>query len=44
VELERAVIAGNFEEILPHLSWVLGYGFVTLAFAVFAFMRQMKRQ
>ena len=44
VELERAVIAGNFEEILPHLPWVLGYAIVALAFAVFAFLRQMKRQ
>lgn len=44
VELERAVIAGNFSEILPHLAWVLGYAVVALVAAVFLFLRQMKRQ
>ena len=44
VELERAVLAGNFSEILPHLLWVLGYAVAALAAAVFLFLRQMKRQ
>ena len=44
VELERAVIAGNYSEILPHLYPVLGYALVTMAGAVYLFLRQMKRQ
>ncbi len=44
VELERAVLAGNFGGIFPHLWWVLGYAAVTLAVAVLLFLRQMKRQ
>lgn len=44
VELQRAVISGSFEEILPHLWWVLGYTAAALILAVFAFLRQMKRQ
>ncbi len=44
VELERAVLAENWGAVLPHLLWVLGYGIVTLVLAVFAFLRQMKRQ
>ena len=44
VELERAVIAGNFSEILPHLLWVLGYAVVAFVIAVMLFLRQMKKQ
>ena len=44
VELQRAVIAGNFGEILPHLLWVLGYAIVLMAAAVFLFLRQTKKQ
>ena len=44
VELERAVIAGNFGDIFPHLWWVLGYAAVLLAAAVLLFLRQMKKQ
>lgn len=43
VEMERAVIAGNFAGILPHLWWVLGYAAVLFAAAVFLFLRQMKQ-
>lgn len=44
VEMERAVLAGNFADILPHLWWVLGYAAVTLIAAVLLFLRQMKKQ
>ena len=44
VELERAVLAGNFPQILPHLLWVLGYAAVALTAAVLLFLRQMKKQ
>lgn len=41
-ELERAVLSGNFAAALPHLPWILGYTAVTMAAAVFLFLRQMK--
>lgn len=44
VELERAVLAGNWERVLPHLLWVLGYAIALLALAVLLFLRQMKKQ
>ena len=44
VEMERAVLAGNYGQIWPHLLWVLGYGVVTLVAAVLLFLRQMRRQ
>ena len=44
VELERAVLAGDFAGIFPHLWWVLGYAAVLLAAAVWMFLRQMKKQ
>ena len=44
VEMERAVLNGDFSDILPHLSWVLGYGIVCLVSAVLLFIKQMKKQ
>ena len=44
VDMERAVLRGDFAEAMPHLWWVLGYAAVTLALAVLLFLRQMKRQ
>ena len=44
VELERAVLIGDFGGIFPHLWWVLGYAIITLIAAVFLFLRQMKKQ
>ena len=42
VELERAVLAGNYGAVMPHLLWVLGWSAVIMAAAVFLFLRQMK--
>ncbi len=44
VELERAVLAGDFPGIFPHLWWVLGYAALILIAAVWMFLRQMKKQ
>lgn len=44
VDMERALLSGDFVEALPHLWWVLGYATVTLVLAVLLFLRQMKRQ
>ena len=44
VEMERAILAGNFAGIFPHIWWVLGYASLSLAAAVLLFLRQMKKQ
>lgn len=44
VEMERAVLAGDFAQIFPHLWWVLGYAAAALIAAVLLFLRQMKKQ
>ena len=44
VEMERAVLAGQMSEALPHLWWVLGYALALLTLAVLLFLRQMKKQ
>lgn len=44
VNLERAVLSGNFGDIFPHLWWVIGYAAILLMIAVLLFLRQMKRQ
>ena len=43
VELERAVLSGNFDNIFPHRWWVLGYAVITLMLAVLLFLRQMRK-
>ena len=44
VDMERAILMGNFREIFPHLWWVLGYGLALLGLAVLVFLRQMRKQ
>ena len=44
VETERAILAGNFADIFPHLWWVVGYAIAALAIAVLLFLRQMRKQ
>ena len=44
VEMERAIVAGNFENVWEHLLWVLGYAIVLITAAIFLFLKQMKRQ
>lgn len=43
VELERAVLSGNFGGNLNHLCWGLGYAVGILVLAVALFLRQMKK-
>lgn len=43
VELERAVLYGNFSEIMPHLLWIIGYAAVFFVLAVTMFLKQMKK-
>ena len=44
VELERAVLSGNFSDITQHIWWVIGYAAGALVLAVLLFLRQMKKQ
>lgn len=44
VELERAVLSGNYANIFPHLYWIAGYAAVVTVAAVMLFLRQMRRQ
>ncbi len=44
VDMQRAVLSGNFADIFPHLWWVLGYSAVLMVAAVLLFLRQMKNQ
>ena len=44
VELERAMIQGNFSESLPHIYPVLGYAIVIMVGAILLFLRQAKKQ
>ena len=44
VEMERAVLNGNFSGIFNHIWWVIGYAVVFFILAVCMFLRQMKKQ
>lgn len=44
VELERAVLNGSYDDVFPHLWWVIGYAAAALILAVLLFVRQMKKQ
>ena len=44
VDMQRAVLSGNFADIFPHIWWVLGYSVALLTAAVLLFLRQMKNQ
>ena len=44
VDLQRAVLAGDFAGIFPHIWWVLGYAVGLLAASIILFLRQMKKQ
>ncbi len=44
VDMQRAILTGNFAGIFPHIWWVLGYSVFLLVLAILLFLRQMKRQ
>ena len=44
VELERAVIRGDFTDVLPHFWIVLGYAIVTMAISIVVFLKKMEKQ
>ena len=44
VDMQRAILAGDFADIFPHIWWVLAYAALLMTAAVLLFLRQMKRQ
>ena len=44
VELERAVLTGNYVDIFPHLWWAIGYAVGAVILAIAFFLRQMRKQ
>lgn len=44
VKLQRAILVGNFTDILDHFLITTAYAVVVMVFAIFLFLRQMKRQ
>lgn len=44
VDMQRAIVAGDYTHIFPHLWWVLGYAATLFVIAVWLFLRQMKKQ
>ncbi len=44
VELQRAIIAGSYAAVGPHMLWVAGYAVVAVACAIWLFLRQMRRK
>ena len=44
VDMQRAILAGDFGGIFPHVWWVLGSAIALLALAVLMFLRQMKKR
>ena len=44
VDMQRAILAGDFAGIFPHIWWVFGYAAGLSILAVLLFLRQMKKQ
>ena len=44
VDAGRAVMAGNYMEILSDMTWVMAYSVIAIIAAIYAFLRQMNRQ
>ncbi len=42
-ELQRAVLVGNYNRILPHMAWVLSYAVIFAVLACVIFTQKMKR-
>ena len=43
VDMQRAILSGSYDEIFPHIWWILGYSAVLLILAILFFLRQMKK-
>ncbi len=41
VNAGRAAISGEYNQILPHLWWVIGYAFIIMVIAIIVFTRKM---
>lgn len=43
VEMEQAVLSGDFKSLFPHIWWVIGYAVFAMTLAIVLFLRQMKK-
>jgi ABC-2 type transport system permease protein len=43
IDAVRAIMAGNYIDIIPHLYWIIGYLVVGFVAAIFSFKFAMKR-
>lgn len=43
-EIQKAILSGNYMDMLPHFYWIIGYAITITIIAVFAFLKQMKKQ
>ncbi len=43
VQLEKAIIRGDFEVILPHFLWVICYAIAAILIAIMLFLNQMRK-
>ena len=44
VEIERAILSGDYSNILFHMCWVICYAILATILAIIFFLRQMKKQ
>jgi ABC-2 type transport system permease protein len=44
VEMEKAILKGDFGGMFPHIYWVLAYTVILLITAVYLFLHKMKKQ
>lgn len=43
VDMERAILSGDFSGALPHIFWVLGYAIILFILAILLFLKQMRK-
>jgi ABC-2 type transport system permease protein len=44
VEMEKAILKGDFGGMFPRIYWVLAYTVILLITAVYLFLHKMKKQ
>ena len=43
VEIGKAVLNGHYENMFPHLWWVMGYAIIILVLSIIVFKRKPKK-
>lgn len=44
VEIEKAILLGNYADVFPHIYWILGYTVFAFVIAIVFFLRQMRKE